>query len=215
MIILPEDHDSPFAFSPGPGGGAVRGIVSELLERSGCGAQADPDMVEQLSFAVADFIEEQGLSWREKTPHYLVMLVSRALDSLGQGETARRLLVFGTGLIRPALWEISGDGGMWTLDLRRITVASKGGALELILFRCLSAALTSVADIWDDDRGGGTLGLRGVLPVAAGLLNRSPDEPAVARLAREIHHWCVRHLADTGKDRGWQEVPRVILLDMK
>ena len=61
------------------------------------------------------------------------MLASQALRSIGHGATARRLLVFGTGLVRPAEWEISAGDSMWVLDLKQITVRSDA-SLELIFF---------------------------------------------------------------------------------
>ena len=145
--------------------------------------------------------------------HYLVMLASRALSSLGKGCAARRLVVFGTGLVKPAEWEISGGNAMWILDLKQITFALDD-RLEMTLFASLRAVLEAIADGWDDSSGRGTLGLRHVIGAAAQLLGAREASGQVADLATEIRQRCRSILEQLGAERGWQETPEIVDLDI-
>jgi hypothetical protein len=170
--------------------------------------------MEELARAIDLFIGEQqppaGAAPRDEP--YVAMLASRALSSLGEGEVAQRLLVYGTGLVTPALWEVSRGASMWVLDLRRLTVSSEA-PLELTLFRCLEVVVTATAEVWDASCGAGLLGLRHVCRTAAELLQRSPHTGEARSLAEELRSQAAAQLETLRRDRGWRCAPDVVNLD--
>jgi hypothetical protein len=169
--------------------------------------------MEELARAIDLFIEGQDTTGAlPRDEPYVAMLASRALSSLGEGEVAQRLLVYGTGLLTPALWEISRGASMWVLDLRRLTVDS-AAPIELTLFRCLEVVVTATAEVWDASRGAGLLGLRHVCRTAAELLQRSLHTDEARRLAEELRTQAAAQLETLRRDRGWRCAPDVVNLD--
>jgi len=167
--------------------------------------------VEEVARAVEFFLHQQGAG-QIIDSRSLNLLASQALHSVGEGRAARSLVLFGTGMVRPASWEISGSRDMWVLDLREMTVRSDA-LLELIVFNGLSIVLDSIADIWDESDGGGVLGLRHVFSTARGLLG--PADAAAARdLESEIIRLCAERLQKQGVERGWTSCPEVVNLDL-
>ncbi|MDD5708198.1 MAG: hypothetical protein PHR35_19945 [Kiritimatiellae bacterium] len=210
-MIYRDDDD---AAQPS-GGGASRllpRLLREMAESAGEALPLSETQVEELARAVDAFIAQQGGQPDADNAPYVAMLASRALNSLGAGDVAKRLLVYGTGLLRPALWEISLDDAMWVLDLRRLTVAS-GAPLELTLFRCLDVVVSATADVWDATRGAGMLGLRHVCGVAAEMLNRGLHTPEARRLADDLGAHVAAQLEALRAARCWQQTPEVVNLD--
>lgn len=189
----------------------VSHVVAELTAAYG-GKTLDPAGLQELVKAVELFLSQHCKPECVDTK-YLVMLVSRALSSLGEGEAARRLLVFGTGMVRPAEWEVSRGQSMWILDLKRITVRSDT-PLELTFFAGLAVVLECTADVWDLTRGSGTLGLKHVCQAATGLLCGTKQQRAISDLVGEIETLCERKLCQIGETRGWEAVPGVMNLDL-
>ena len=187
----------------------VAHIASEVGAVCG-GVLSGPESVEEMARAVEQFLEQTGAG-EAVDANYLVMLASQALSSLGENGAARRLLLFGSGLVRPSEWEVSGDRAMWVLDLKQIAVR-EDAALELILFNSLNMILDAIADVWDASRGDGVLGLRHVCQSATLLLG-APTAPQVARLSEEIKTACVRRLERLESARGWSRHPDVMDLD--
>jgi hypothetical protein len=143
----------------------------------------------------------------------VTMLASQALSSMGEDETARRLLVFGSGLIRPSEWAVVRGKDMWVLDLKQMMVREDAW-LEMVFFESLSVILESMADVWDRSAGRGVLGLRHVCAVAADILGHCGKKKA-AGLAGEIMGSCTEHLTRIGAARGWKEIPDLLNLDLK
>ena len=143
---------------------------------------------------------------------HVLLLASQALTSLGEGTVARRLVVFGSGLVRASVWEAARSRNMWVLDLKRMMVREDAW-LEMIFFGSLSVVLESLADVWDESKGRGTLGLRHVCAAASGMLGKG-GKKQVAGLAGEILDWCGGRLKQIGGARGWTEIPEVLNLDV-
>jgi hypothetical protein len=183
----------------------VRAQVAAL-----CGGQGG-DFLDDLARAVAAFVAGGGA---RGTPDEssVAVLASRALASVGEGAAARKLLLFGTGLARPAEWDVTGGGAMWVLDLRRAAIRSDS-ALELALFPALAAAVESLAEVWDGTRGRGVLGLRHVCGSAGRLLGPDAKSARVAALAGDILKLCAAKLEQAKRRRGWRETPLVMNLD--
>ncbi len=187
--------------------------VSHLSEfiRSACGQAVlgTRENVDDLAVAVDLWLRHQDVHWVE-TPH-LVGLVASALSAVGEAQTARRLFVFGSGLVQSAAWEVAPQGATWTLDLRPFT-RHAGVLLELSFFPALKIVLQSLGELWDETGGRGTLGLKYVCGAAYALLGeKAPD--AIRGLADEIVASCRAALAEMGRQRQWHEVPRVLNLD--
>ncbi|MBM4142958.1 MAG: hypothetical protein FJ225_05105 [Lentisphaerae bacterium] len=177
--------------------------------RALCRAQdtVDGAAVEDLARAVAHYVV------REAGAGNLAALTSRALAGLGERQAARRVLLMGTGMARPAEWDVTGGGAMWILDLRRILLR-EDAALELFFFTALGAVVDSLAECWDRAGGRGALGLRHVCGAATRLLGRARGDAAVARLADETIGLCRARLARAGRARGWKDTPLVMNLDL-
>lgn len=188
----------------------VSHITAEIEAAGGVDIMADPSHMDQLAHAVETFLKDNNASAVES--RYLVFLASRALASLGEERAARRVLLFGSGLVRPAEWEISTGQEMLVLDLRQVTL--RGDAcVELVFFNALSVVLESIADLWDPTAGGGVLGLKNVCRVAADLLGHD-GKKQVEAVATDIRIHAGRKLEQVGTQRNWTDVPRVINLDI-
>jgi len=166
--------------------------------------------IEDLAHAVATFLEE-----RKNRPvtdgRYVAMLSSRAMSSIGQNSAARRLLLFGTGLVRPSEWIAAGEQSVWVLDLRQITVRDDA-PLELVFFNCLGIILDSMVEAWDESGGQGILGLSHVCRSASALLGKK-DSKKISELAEEIVGLCRDKLEQARQKRGWESAPLVMNLD--
>lgn len=205
MIWDPEQN------ADAPHSAIVSRITAEL--NAACAGEINPMEVEEVALAVECFLEQEH-DCNVASSDHLVMLTSQALRSIGHGAAARRLLVFGTGLVRPAEWEVSAGDRMWVLDLKQITVRS-GASLELIFFGSLNMILESVAEIWDETRGRGVLGLRHVFPTLADLLGGNANRLDVMAMSEELRATCTGRLEQMGARRRWEDIPRIINLDVQ
>jgi hypothetical protein len=178
-----------------------------------CGTSSvDLDRVKELAHAVEHFLQEHG-NGEFVDSRYLLLLTSQALASVGDAEVGRRLFLFGSGMVRPAEWEVRGRETVWALDLRQMTVRDDA-CIELLFFNGLRIVLDSIAEVWDAFEGRGVLGLRHVCSVASDLLGRGSSKKEVARLSDEIRDLCRRRLERIGSERGWAAVPEVMNLDL-
>jgi hypothetical protein len=191
--------------------GILSHIRAQLGEAFGREFGLGPQTLEELSRAVECFLDLEGGRPAVES-RYLVMLASRALSSLGEGEAARRLLLVGTGLLRPAEWEITGGKTMWVLDLRQMSVRCDA-SLELVFFGCLRIVLEAIADVWDASSGCGILGLLHICSAARGLLGGDFRERRSRELSREIMDTCRHNLQRIHSERGWSDTPEILDLD--
>lgn len=179
-----------------------------------CGENVPVDSctIKELARAVESFLQQEcDCSFADSK--YLVMLASHALSSIGERHVARRLLVFGTGLVRPAQWEVTGEEAIWVLDLKQMTVRDDG-FLELVFFNSLNIILESIADVWDESSGQGVLGLRHVYSTSLALLGCSRKKREAMALAEEIKTLCSGKLGEIRDERGWKDSPLVMNLDI-
>jgi len=177
------------------------------------GICADPVEAAELASAVAAYLEQETGSVEGVDSGYLVLLAVQAMSSVGEPETARRLLVFGSGLVHPAEWDVTGGGDVWTLDLRRVMFAGDA-PVELIFFNTLAMIVESLAEVWDATGGDGVLGLRHVYDSAVALLGEDRPAQAIRSIAREIRDTCRARLERAQRERGWDTVPTVMNLDL-
>jgi|GEM_PF-1629164 len=190
----------------------VSHITAEIADVCGDGESMDPSNVEELAKAVESFLEHEqdGVAADSR---YIVMLASKALTSIGEGTAGRRLLVFGTGLVKPSEWEVTGDDEVWVLDLKEM-VLNENSPLELIFFGSLSMVIESIAEIWDKGRGRGVIGLKNVFSTAVALLGSNCDVRNATVLVDEIRLVCEKKLEQLREERHWESVPRVMNLDI-
>lgn len=206
MIWIPNNDERTGGVS------VVSHIEDVIAENCGEALQLDRRQAAELATAVAAYVEQHEESGAYVDSGYLVMLASRALSTLGEQAAAHRLLVFGSGLVRPAEWEVTGGDDIWTLDLRQMSVRDDIG-LELVFFSSLNIVLASIAEVWDATGGHGVLGLRHVCGTASALLGGGKPR-AVSALAAEIRAACEAKLRQVQAERDWRYVPDVMNLDL-
>lgn len=195
------------------GSEALRQHIRCVMEENGVNLSSwDDEQVDALSHAVAMRVKEDGQSGMYVQSGYLVMLASRALFSIGEKQAAHRMLVFGTGLVKPSEWCFRGGQSVWTLDLGRMTVR-QDVLLELVFFNSLHRVLDCVADVWDVHDGRGTLGLRGLETAVDGVLPQG-KKSLKFELQKEVSVTCRLKLKQLHESRGWQYTPDVVNVDL-
>jgi hypothetical protein len=190
-------------------------IATRIVEEAGavCGhgnAVGDLLLWEAAS-GVAAYVDERASRGSTAEPRELLRLTSQALDACGENCMARRLLVLGTGLVRPAVWSVTGDTTVWVLDLTPLTRRGRD-RLELVFFGSLNVVLETIADLWDASRGNGVLGLNHVSASAAALLGGLAGKRQITQLARELCLTCAGKLDHLRAQRGWRTAPIVMNL---
>ncbi len=205
MIWNPCDQN---ASSCSPIVSHIAGEVDALCKKEFC---ADFENVEEVAKAIECFLKENRETLFVDSK-YLMLLASQAMSSLGQGMSARRLLIFGSGLVAPAEWQVTGGNAMWVLDLKRMIVG-RDVSLELLLFNSLNVILDAISDVWDETKGRGSLGLKHVCCVASALLAKPEDNKDSRMLAAEINARCKNKLKQIAMERNWADFPSIINLD--
>lgn len=206
-MIWNPDIDGDAELSP-----VVSHITAEISDLCGDDLMLESDKVEELAKAVESFLQQQNESAAADS-RYMIMLASKALSSIGEGSAGRRLLVFGTGLVKPSEWEVTGEDAVWVLDLKEMMISEKA-PLELIFFNSLGIVIESIAEIWDKSGGRGVLGLKNVFPVALAFLGCGGNGKNLDRLGEEIKAVCEQKLEQLKGERKWKQAPRVMSLDI-
>ncbi|MCX7590126.1 MAG: hypothetical protein N2255_00715 [Kiritimatiellae bacterium] len=173
-------------------------------------ADVDSLVLSEIAAAVEKFVLERGID-RLFEMQTLFALTSRAMLAVGEHKLAGRVLLFGTGLVQPAVWNVAGDGELWVLDVCRI-ISPNHEFLELSVLSSLNIILDAMAEVWDRTDGHGTLGLRrtGLRHVGAGQTRLVGQE---RELAAQITDHCRWKLEQLSRTREWQTTPVVINLD--
>jgi len=205
--MICDRHNDRWRSSP-----VVSHIVGQV-EQYCDGTTMRPDTVEELGKAVELFLEESP-SGGTVDADSVSLLASFALAGMGEHAAARKLLLFGSGLVMPSEWTVTGDEAMWVLDLRQMTVRAET-CIEIVFFRCLDGVLGGVADVWDASLGRGVLGLQHISASAAALMGTSVDAVGVECLADEVRAFCSDRLEQIAAKRGWVQTPRVLDLDIR
>ena len=189
----------------------VAHLADTLTELCADHVRFGPEHFSEVAKAVESFLESCGSQYVDS--NFLVLLASQALTGSGEAPAARRLLILGSGLVRPSEWEVSQEKDVWTLDLRQMTLPA-GAQMELTLFKCLTGVLEAVADIWDATGGKGVLGLRHVCATAWAFAGSPCRKRKALALAEEIKALCRHKLENMGSDREWSDVPEIMNLDV-
>jgi len=203
--------DRPAADDPAPGA-LLKRLIADVSDATGRAPSLKDADIDELAEALRRVLAERGEI--PAAPFRVVKLSARTLGELGAGDLARRLLVFGSGLVRPSVWEASGGGRIWILDLRRLTVDA-GVQIELTVFRSLDAVIAAIVDVWDESSGLGRLGLRHVQGTAERLFGAA-DQARGRRstaFAKELLLRSRARLQQLASERRWAHVPEVLSLD--
>lgn len=205
MIWAPDDSERQFESE------VVSHLTSEIDVTCRSVLSTDASAIRELAKAVDAYLREKGENYCVDS-QYVLMLASRALDSIGEGEAAKRLLLFGSGLVKPSEWDVSGGETVWVVDLRQLTLR-EDAPIELVFFASLSMILDCIAEVWDESSGKGILGLRHICSAVCDLVGDS-NVKRRKKLAAEIKDVCGRRLEQMKCERKWTSVPEVIDLDV-
>jgi hypothetical protein len=234
---------------------ALAAYIADEIKPAGDDGQATATAYRrELAEAIAAFIRRQhpafaatsldgAISRNGGLPtEYLLLLIGRALWSVGEEQTARRLLeIQGHALNLPATfveavwapdismmhWHIllstravrtsslmgPLNGTLWVLDLERMVLPAST-SLELLALNVVRTVIDRVAVLWDHCQGRGLLGLRHANTVAAGMLGCPRHSAKSIALAADIRELCARRLQTLKTARGWDETPQVVMLDL-
>lgn len=191
----------------------VRHIAEQISTYCGEEALVDSGRVDEVACAVANYVSD-SVGPGAVQSSYLILLTSRALCAVGENRAARRLLMFGTGLVRPSRWEFTGSEAMWVVDLREMAGLADAG-LELAFFNGLMAVLDMIAEVWDATNGAGVLGLRHVTSAAIAMFGAGANRRQAGRLAREIRDLCNGKFDAIRDRRQWTHTPVIMDLDLQ
>lgn len=191
--------------------GLLKRLVDEIAETTGI-----PPAVKRVDLdALADALRLAWTPGNDPRPDRLqvIRLSARTFSALGSGAMARQLVLFGSGLVRPCVWEISGGRRMWVLDVQPL-FPGEGAPLELTLFQALEAAIAGMAEVWDVSAGQGLLAIRNLGPLVDRLVRMpgSRGRKRRAALLREVLRASQSRLENLAPTRGWRQTPDVIHL---
>lgn len=172
----------------------------------------DRDTVYELGLAVEEYLSDRNPD-ETVAARDVTLLASCALASIGETVAARRLVILGSGLVKPTRWEVTGQDSVWILDLKEIAPKQQP-CLEMFFLKCLNLVFDSIADVWDTTGGKGTLGLRHVCASACVLLGETGSRKEVVAITSEIKGFCRDKLRQLARHRGWTTVPDVLNLDI-
>lgn len=189
--------------------GLLKRLVDEVAKTTG----VPPELKHADLDAMGDALR---LAWTPRNdprpdPLRVACLSARTLSALGFGALARRLLLFGCGLVRPCAWEVAGGGRIWVLDLQPL-FPEEGAPLELALFPALESAIAGMAEVWDSSAGQGLLGIRNLGPLLDRLIRPAGLRGRRRRsaLMRELLRSGQSRLEALAPVRGWRYTPAVI-----
>jgi len=191
----------------------ARYVAEQIATYGGEEELVESGRVDDVACAVANFVTD-AVGHGAVPGRSLILLASQALSSVGERQAARRLLAFGTGLVRPSRWEFTGSQDLWVVDLREMAGLA-GAGLEMAFFTGLLAVLEMIANVWDETRGAGVLGLRHVTSAAAALFGKGAPRQHAGDLSREIKDLCARKFDSIRSRRGWTSTPVIMDLDLK
>jgi hypothetical protein len=203
--------------SPSPPEWAAREAVAaylaaEVQALAGADGADEYDILE-VARGVAAFLEHtRGLEGSAWNSEHLRALTSRALATVGAGDLAQRLLVFGAGIAASVPWLVVEPQGMIVLDMERLASRPQD-RLELICSRTLIRILETLAPVWDETGGEGALGLRHLAQAAGRLAATFPAHPSALDIGGEFVALCRGKLELLRNQRGWAATPRVLRLD--
>lgn len=208
----------------------------------------------ELSEAIAEFIKREHPTFTASArpapfnrqiglpTEYLLLMIGRALWSVGEELAARELLelelralnlpeafveaacsadvsvahwhiLLASRALRTSSLSAPRQDPLWVLDLERM-IAPRPASLELLALNVVRTVIDRVAALWDRCQGRGLLGLAHAERVASGILGCPRRSAKCRALSAEIRAEVEQRLQMLKKARGWQETPRVIMLDL-
>jgi hypothetical protein len=187
----------------------VEEIIADLSDLCGDVLRENTGKLREVATAIQAALLERDDEDIDAT--MLVALASRALTSIGEELAARRLVLLGSGVVRPAEWDVAGDTTVWVLDLKPL-LESGGADLEMDLFTSLNRILDAIGDVWDESDGRGVLGLMHLED--CGGTSRETGKCGNPTLIAEVKAACDGKLRCLREAKGWHDLPDVISLDL-
>ena len=199
----PEESSSP------------RSLVVSRIMADLAGLAPDPSdlaRLREVAQGVAAYVARHADGCCVESP-MILLLTARALSAVGEPALARRLILYGSRTVRPAVWTAAGDETTIVLDVERLAGRTQD-RFELALFEGLNTALEAVSPAWDPSAGEGALGLSHVRQIAAALTHSPPESRRSRALVSEIKTACAEKLGSFRDERHWRQAPRVMDLDL-
>ncbi len=190
---------------------SLAAYIKDYLLRMGVSASdIDPHCVDQLSHALSDYIElssdRAGFFVEDGN---LLLLASRALQSVGEDRAATRMLMLGSGFAQPVKWLATTEDAAWKLDVSRISDGAQAG-LEILFFRCLHAAVEALAEEWKSYSGEIALVLQGVEEAGTALIGRPANTRQVRAFVEEVEMVTHAKLKQLSARYEWTHTPRLL-----
>ncbi len=142
----------------------------------------------------------------------LAFLASSAVHALGREDLAIEAVIMGTGAVYPQKLEAVEHDTVWVINTERL-FPDLAACTELAFFSVVYHLVGKMLHLWDDTQGSGTLGLKRLRAVsrvfAGGKAGERERTAWTERIIRTVEH----RLEDCSMDRGWSDVPRVMMLD--
>ncbi len=187
---------------------SLSAYIKDYLLRMG--VRISPHSVDALSESLSAYLEQSS----DRAGFFvedgkLLLLASKALQSVGERKAATRMLLLGSGFARPVSWVVTAHDAGWTLDVSRMTQDHVVG-LEMAFFSCLHAALEALAEEWNQANGQVTVVLRGAEEAGRALLGCPVASRRVQAFVDEVELACRQKVAQLAAQYGWQAVPRLL-----
>lgn len=143
----------------------------------------------------------------------IIQYSAKALSDIGSETMARRVLVFGSGLVDRCFWQISAGHRMWMLDVGLLFSRTEP-LLELTVVMALALVMDSISEVWDESRGRGVLGIRALEELAGRICadGGRRGQRRRERLADDLLYFIKMRLEAEASSRDWQRAPDVVIL---
>ncbi|MGQ9662637.1 MAG: hypothetical protein ACUVWX_09920 [Kiritimatiellia bacterium] len=180
--------------------------LEPLLDR----AEVDWPLIEEVARAVDEYAAH-WLVGNVVDERAFFLFAARAMWAVGEKEQAARVLLLGSGLVRPADWDSTGPMCMWILDLGQL-LREEHRQLELLIVSTINTTLEMMASFWDRTGGSGALGLRCVSVLNGKRQAATKHKLPQSAVFPEVSRHCRKKLEQLSRRRAWRAVPRVINL---
>jgi len=117
---------------------------------------------------------------------------------------------FSLGIIRPADWAGAKLDRMWILDLGRLRL-SEAERHEMMLYGSLRVMIENMFVFWDETRGEGVLGLKGL---SSFYIESDPRQRQTFTSADDLLGFVGNLFLQQKEPRNWQAVPSLLNLDL-
>lgn len=187
-------------------------LLGQIPDLCGNPALVDSPILAEAASGVAAYLDQRRMALKDLTPARSCTLVAHALEAAGKRDLARRLRIFSTALVYRDAWAVTGTETVWVVDAGQLLMPADP-RVEIVLFERLRSVLTSFADVWDQTRGHGIVGLKRLAESARDVLGPHARTQRITDLSAELQCVGGLHLDRLRVQRGWQATPSLLRLD--